>query len=153
MKGRWNPESEGTRLYTSAGGVRARARHLSSHLGLQSVHLNVVGWAALLLPAVLVGTGAAAITGSVPIGVAAAASILAGYWTLDRRRHRASEAHFGFGDEQVTRLVAARLAEQGVRTSVEPGIPYDDEPAPRWELAYRMRDHRKVERAVEALAR
>lgn len=138
--------------YYGAGRVRAALRRWARSGGFRMVQLNVVGWAALLVPGGTLGLATAWFGGASVLAGAAVGATVA--WALalvvDTVRWRASDICFSCPDlsrDALDRLVG-ELHVVGVDASIEVDMHGSNSDKTTFQIRSRMRFRRIIERRL-----
>ena len=153
--GGWFVGDTASMRYSRAGGVRGALRRRARSGGFRMVQLNIVGWAALLVPGATLGLVAAVLGGASVLAGAAVGAVVV--WTfalvVDTVRWRASDICFSCPD--VPRAALDRLVGElhvvGVDASIEIDMHGSDSDKTIFQIRSRMRFRSIVERRLVEL--
>ena len=141
--------------YSRAGRVRGVLRRWTRSGGFRMVQLNVVGWAALLVPGATLGLVGARLGGAPVLAGAAVGAVVA--WALalvvDMVRWRASDICFSCPDVSRATLdrVVGELHVIGVDASIEVDMHGSDSDKTMFQIRSRMRFRSIIERRLAEL--
>lgn len=153
--GGWFVGDAATMRYSSAGRVHGVLRRWMRSGGFRMMQLNVVGWAALLVPGATLGLATAWFGGASVLAGAAVGAAVA--WALalvvDTVRWRASDICFSCPDVPRAALdrVVGELHVVGVDASIEVDMHGSNSDTTMFQIRSRMRFRSIIERRLAEL--